>query len=793
MNENNHQLFQASNYFILNNLKFKKMKIIKLLFLITSFYLLNFSVFGQTYCSASSLDATNEYISKVQFGTISNTSINSTYSNYTNLSTDIVRGGSKSFTITLSSQYNADKVLIWIDWNHDGDFNDTYESVYTSSLGVGPFTGNITAPSSALLGPTRMRIRLFDTNYNSGVSNSCGASDYGEVEDYTVNVSSIVPSVANACAASSINAFGYDFISKVEIGTILNNSTYSNYSDYTNNTIVTNMTRGVASPFTINLGGYPVSPGNSFNQILIWIDWNQDGDFNDSGESVYTSPLGVGPFSGSITPPNSALLGGARMRIRLHDTSDGPNSTPCGTSNYGEVEDYVINLQGPSLTVSSNALTIGAPANSTASFGITSNVSWSISNPQPAWLSLSSSTGSNNGTITLTATANPGTTTRTATLVVSGIGVTSQTITVTQGASSALLTVSTNSLTIGAPANSTNTFNIVSNTAWTTSSNQTWLTLSSGSGSNNALMTLTASANPGTTTRTATVTVSSNGLPSQIITVTQDASSAFLTVSTTALTIGAPANSTNTFNIVSNTAWTASSNQTWLTLSSASGSNNALMTLTATANPGTTSRIATVTVSANGLPSQIITVTQDASSAILTVSTNALTIGAPANSTNTFNIVSNTAWTTSSNQTWLTLSNNLGSNNALITLTATANPGTTPRTATVTISANGVASQIIIVTQLGSSTNEIIELNQNSFSVFPNPATSIINIQFNNETLINHSIEVINSLGELQNIDYVSQNDRIILSIGDLSNGVYFINVINNIDNSINRMKFLKN
>jgi hypothetical protein len=94
---------------------------------------------------------------------------------------------------------------------------------------------------------------------------------------------------------------------------------------------------------------------------------------------------------------------------------------------------------------------------------------------------------------------------------------------------------------------------------------------------------------------------------------------------------------------------------------------------------------------------------------------------------------------------------------------------------------------------LGSSTNEIIELNQNSFSVFPNPATSIINIQFNNETLINHSIEVINSLGELQNIDYVSQIDRIILSIGDLSNGVYFINVINNIDNSINRMKFLKN
>jgi hypothetical protein len=32
------------------------------------------------------------------------------------------------------------------------------------------------------------------------------------------------------------------------------------------------------------------------------------------------------------------------MRIRLTDTASGPNTTPCGVSSYGEVEDYTLNV-----------------------------------------------------------------------------------------------------------------------------------------------------------------------------------------------------------------------------------------------------------------------------------------------------------------------------------------------------------------------------------------------------------------------------------------------------------------
>ncbi|MBO6200712.1 MAG: T9SS type A sorting domain-containing protein, partial [Chryseobacterium sp.] len=37
-------------------------------------------------------------------------------------------------------------------------------------------------------------------------------------------------------------------------------------------------------------------------------------------------------------------IGSTRMRVRLLDSSLGANLTPCGTSSYGQVEDYTLNI-----------------------------------------------------------------------------------------------------------------------------------------------------------------------------------------------------------------------------------------------------------------------------------------------------------------------------------------------------------------------------------------------------------------------------------------------------------------
>jgi (4-O-methyl)-D-glucuronate---lignin esterase len=88
---------------------------------------------------------------------------------------------------------------------------------------------------------------------------------------------------------------------------------------------------------------------------------------------------------------------------------------------------------------------------------------------------------------------------------------------------------------------------------------------------------------------------------------------ATLSVAPSAVNVAAAANSTGTFNITSNTSWTVTDNQSWLTVSPASGSNNGTVTVTAQQNTGASARTAAVTVSATGVPSQTVTVTQSGS------------------------------------------------------------------------------------------------------------------------------------------------------------------------------------
>jgi PKD repeat protein len=75
----------------------------------------------------------------------------------------------------------------------------------------------------------------------------------------------------------------------------------------------------------------------------IWIDYNQDNDFDDAGELVFTSSLSKGEVSGDFTvKPNINLT--TRMRISMKREVV---PTPCETFNFGETEDYAIQIGEP--------------------------------------------------------------------------------------------------------------------------------------------------------------------------------------------------------------------------------------------------------------------------------------------------------------------------------------------------------------------------------------------------------------------------------------------------------------
>ena len=92
-----------------------------------------------------------------------------------------------------------------------------------------------------------------------------------------------------------------------------------------------------------------LTPGHSGIQYLeffsAYIDYNQNGEFEDN-ESIFISAEGsFEPVMGSFTVPNDAVDGFARMRIVMrYDEFNGP----CDVFgfNYGEIEEYCVNIIG---------------------------------------------------------------------------------------------------------------------------------------------------------------------------------------------------------------------------------------------------------------------------------------------------------------------------------------------------------------------------------------------------------------------------------------------------------------
>jgi len=114
---------------------------------------------------------------------------------------------------------------------------------------------------------------------------------------------------------------------------------------------------------------------------------------------------------------------GARLdKINITTSTAAPTGTGSAATNCAA---------GTTLSVSPATVNVAAAANSTGTFAITSNTSWTVADNQD-WLAVSPASGSNNGTETVTAQQNTGTGARTAIVTVSATGVPSQTVTVTQ-------------------------------------------------------------------------------------------------------------------------------------------------------------------------------------------------------------------------------------------------------------------------------------------------------------------------------------------------------------------------
>ena len=360
----------------------------------------------------------------------------------------------------------------------------------------------------------------------------------------------------------------------------------------------------------------------------------------------------------------------------------------CGGGGGGGGDDDGPVINKNSLAVSNSSLTFDAAAGQ-QTVNVTANCDWKVS-CSASWLTINPMSGNANATLTLSAQENTTTTQREAIITVTGGGFT-RTISVSQRGDDIRLSISPQTMEFDCNEEE-KTLAITSNSSWTTSSDQSWCTVSKSSGNGNDNITVKVSKTDAADKRTANVKITAGTL-SQTVTVTQNGVT--LSVSPQKVDFGNKAEEI-TVAITSNSSWTVSSDQSWCTVNKSSGNGNDNITVKVTQNNSAENRTTNVKITAGTL-SQTVTVTQNGVS--LSVSPQKVDFDYKAEE-KTVAITSNSSWTVSSDQSWCTINKSSGNGNDNITVKVTQNNSADKRTANVKILC-GNKTETLVVTQNG--------------------------------------------------------------------------------------------
>jgi PKD repeat protein len=218
--------------------------------------------------------------------------------------------------------------------------------------------------------------------------------------DTETKVGYITVSVKPYCASQG-NTYSMEWVARVQVDTLDNASGAAGYTDFTS--ITCNLEAGT----TVNVVLTPGFNGGPWTEYWkIWIDYNDDHDFEDAGEEVF-SGAGTSTVSGSFTvTPGVNVV--SRMRVSMKYAG---YPTPCETFTYGEVEDYTaaissVGNQPPTadFTYTTDDLTVDFTDASTDPDGTIAGWDWDFGDGNTSTLPNPTHTYAAAGTYTVTLT-----------------------------------------------------------------------------------------------------------------------------------------------------------------------------------------------------------------------------------------------------------------------------------------------------------------------------------------------------------------------------------------------------
>ncbi|GEM_PF-1281100 len=142
------------------------------------------------YCTPSKIEEKNDYITKLELGTIKQSiPISGAYANHTDLSTTLNPGQENTISVSVSKYYSEkvpSTLAVLIDLNGDYDFDDDGEVIWTTSVTESyvPLIKNFTIPVTSKKGRTIMRVIIKP----NGIPEACESIKNGQIVDYRIEI-----------------------------------------------------------------------------------------------------------------------------------------------------------------------------------------------------------------------------------------------------------------------------------------------------------------------------------------------------------------------------------------------------------------------------------------------------------------------------------------------------------------------------------------------------------------------------------------------------------------------------
>lgn len=167
----------------------------------------------------------------------------------------------------------------------------------------------------------------------------------GSASDFSTSINfKTTEKIITYCSSSAVSTS--EFINHVQLS-VLNTTLIDHLSGNNGGYALFDFAfKTLTGGISCNISIAPGWTGAARNEAyMVWIDYNQDGVFDDTNELVFTRSITTdSPVTGTFTVPSNIKTGVTRMRVSMK-----ANGFPsaCESNFYGEVEDYLITLGEP--------------------------------------------------------------------------------------------------------------------------------------------------------------------------------------------------------------------------------------------------------------------------------------------------------------------------------------------------------------------------------------------------------------------------------------------------------------